>query len=69
MNQAEKPKEETQKKDKDGGIVVGDQQVGKVDQKAISESLVKADSGKGFRVDLENEDGAGYVGTVFLGSD
>jgi len=25
-------------------------------------------SGKGFRVDLTNEDGAGYVGTIFLGS-
>ena len=26
-------------------------------------------AGKGFKVDLENEDGAGYVGTIFLGSD
>jgi len=26
-------------------------------------------SGTGFRVDLKNEDGAGYVGTIYLGSD
>ena len=25
-------------------------------------------SNKGFRVELDNEDGAGYVGTIFLGS-
>jgi len=24
---------------------------------------------KGFRVNLDNEDGAGYVGTIYLGSD
>ena len=26
-------------------------------------------AGQGFRVDLTNEDGAGYVGTIFLGSE
>lgn len=26
------------------------------------------DSGKGFRVELSNEDGAGYVGTIFVGA-
>jgi len=31
-------------------------------------TLEQTDSGKGFRVELSNEDGAGYVGTIYVGA-
>lgn len=37
---------------------------------AVDSTPVKPSwSGTGFRVDLTNEDGAGYVGNIFLGSE
>jgi len=37
--------------------------------KEDSENGVTNDKAEGFRVDLTNEDGAGYVGTIYVGSD
>lgn len=28
----------------------------------------ESDAGKGYRVELSNEDGAGYVGTIYVGA-
>lgn len=42
----------------------------KVIEEPMAEYLDKPSfAGSGFRVDLTNDDGAGYVGTIFLGSE
>jgi len=37
--------------------------------KEDAENGVTNDKAEGFRVDLTNEDGAGYVGTIYMGSE
>lgn len=37
--------------------------------KEDAENGITNDKSEGFRVDLTNEDGAGYVGTIYMGSE
>lgn len=55
-----KEKEAWSKAEKEAG--------GNTDEYGNPIEATKTHSSEGFRVDLTNEDGAGYVGTIFMGS-